>query len=90
MLLMTNRFKPDRRVNQAHLHDDGHDDAEPDEVELRGLQRRQNDRRGHQDDRDRRQEEASTTTISRIAASSTQRDRCMRTIHSAVDWLMCR
>ena len=25
-----------------------------------------------------------------IAASSTQRDRCMSTIHCAVDWLMCR
>ena len=48
----------DRRMNQSHLHHDGHDDAEPDDVEIGGAQRRQDDRRGHQDDRNRRQEEA--------------------------------
>ena len=32
----------------------------------------------------------STTTISRIAASSTQRESSNETIHCAVDWLMCR
>src|SRR5215467_3850962 len=31
-----------------------------------------------------------TTTITRIANSSTQRDRCRETIHSAADWLMWR
>ena len=57
-LRMTKMFRPDRRVDQAHLHHDGHDDAEPDDVEIGGAQRRQDDRRGHQDDRHRRQEEA--------------------------------
>src|SRR6185369_11418691 len=48
----------DRRVDQAHFHDHGHHDTEPDQVETGGLQRRQDDRRGHQDDRYWRQEEA--------------------------------
>ena len=30
------------------------------------------------------------TTSTRIAASSTQREKCIDTIHSAADWLMCR
>ncbi len=45
-------------MDQPHLHHDRHHDAEPDQVEARGLQRRQEDRRRHQDDRHRRQEEA--------------------------------
>src|SRR5215831_1758491 len=32
----------------------------------------------------------STTTISRMVVSRIQRERCSDTIHSAVDWLMCR
>src|SRR6266567_9267551 len=48
----------DRRVDQPHLHHDGHDHAEPDDVEIGGAERRQDDRRGHENDGDRRQEEA--------------------------------
>src|SRR5262249_55116924 len=32
----------------------------------------------------------STTTSTRIDASSTQREKCIDTIHCAADWLMCR
>src|ERR1700738_4458635 len=54
-LRMTKIFKPTGGGIQSHLHHDGHDDAEPDDVEIGGAQRRQDDRRGHQDDRHRRQ-----------------------------------
>src|SRR4051812_29022346 len=40
----------DRRVNQADLHIDGQDYAEPDRVEAGGRDDWQQNRRGHQDD----------------------------------------
>src|SRR6185312_3840813 len=48
----------DRRMDQAHFHDDGHDHAEPHQVKAGRFERRQYNWRGHQDDRHRRQEEA--------------------------------
>jgi hypothetical protein len=47
-----------RRRDQAELHVDGEDDAEPDRVEAGGGDHRHQDRRRHQDDGRRRQEHA--------------------------------
>src|SRR5450759_2513893 len=52
------QVESDRRMDEAHFHEYGHDDAEPDQVDPHRFEGGQDDGCHHQDDGHRRQEEA--------------------------------